>query len=271
MKQIKVKVISNTELLSIQGAKYFLMEVAYPGMASICNPGQFFMFQCGEEALLRRPVSIHSIRQPDMLQFLYATPVVDGKLCRSYGRGTHWLTGLKPGNTLDLIGPLGNGYTVDKAAKNILIVAGGIGIAPLRYLAEYALSQGINVTLLMGARTGNALYPTDILPSVMQTVIVTDDGSSGEKASVIDLIPRYISKADQVFACGPVAMYLAMQGTIQQWPADKPVQVSLEVRMGCGFGVCYGCSIRTRHGMKRICKEGPVFNIKDIIWQEVKI
>ena len=86
-----------------------------------------------------------------------------------------------------------------------------------------------------------------------------------------DLIPEYLTKVDQVFACGPEAMYETMQRHMNSWPVEKPVQVSLEVRMGCGVGACYSCSIRTRQGMKRVCKEGPVFDINDIIWQEVRI
>ena len=271
MKQSKAKVICNSGLFGIKGAKYFLMDVDCPGIARTCLPGQFFMLRCGDDALLRRPVSIHSITQQDKLQFLYSTPCADSDLSQSAGRGTHWLSGLKKGDDLDLIGPLGNGFTLDNAAREILIVSGGIGIAPLRYLAENALSSGKKVTLLMGARTSDALYPVKMLPPGAQTVIATDDGSCGEKAAVIDLIPAYISRADQVFMCGPIAMYQALLPRMQKWPAEKPVQVSLEVRMGCGFGVCYGCSIKTKQGIQRVCQEGPVFNIKDIIWQEVKI
>lgn len=271
MKQVKARVISNAELLHIQGAKYFLMDARFPGIIADCKPGQFFMLQCGRDTLLRRPVSIHSIAQPDTVQFLYAVPSIDGNTRTASGKGTHWLSRLKKGDDLNLIGPLGNGFNLDRAANNVLIAAGGIGIAPLKYLAEKALSAGKDIILLMGARTAGALYPAGMLPSKAKTIIATDDGSRGIKSSVIDLIPRYIGWADQVFACGPLAMYRAMTNKMKDWPACKPVQLSLEVRMGCGFGVCYGCSIKTKQGMQRVCKEGPVFNIKDIIWQEVKI
>jgi len=268
LKQSKAKVLSNAELQCFQGAKYFLMDVKYPGIISGCKPGQFFMLQCGDDTLLRRPVSIHSIVLPDKMQFLYA---VSEGLYRASGKGTHWLSCLKEGDDLNLIGPLGNGFSIASAVKNILIVAGGIGIAPLRYLAENALSQGKRVTLLMGARTADALYPLRMLPSQAKTIVATDDGSCGIKSSVIDILPDYTGRADQIFTCGPVAMYRAMADKLKERHIGTPVQVSLEVRMGCGFGVCYGCSIKTRQGMKRVCKEGPVFNIKDIIWQEVKI
>jgi dihydroorotate dehydrogenase electron transfer subunit len=271
LNQFKAEVISNTELLGFQGATYFLMDVKCPGTVNGSKPGQFFMLRCGEDVLLRRPVSIHSIVRPDKVQFLYGVPCINTDKDRTGGKGTYWLSCLKKGDELDLIGPLGNGFSIDGAARRILIVAGGIGIAPLKYLAENAISAGKHVTLLMGARTVGALYPLNMLPQQAKTLVATDDGSCGVKSAVTDLVTEHISETDQVFACGPIAMYKSLKDQMQKWPADKPVQVSLEVRMGCGFGVCYGCSIKTHQGMKRVCKEGPVFNIKDIIWQEVKI
>ncbi|MDD5648519.1 MAG: dihydroorotate dehydrogenase electron transfer subunit, partial [Dehalococcoidia bacterium] len=170
---------------------------------------------------------------------------------------------------VNVIGPLGNGFKVAADTKRLLIVAGGIGIAPLGFLATQALSTGRQVTLLLGARSAANILPENMLPSEATCAITTDDGSSGKKGLVIDILPEYLEGADQIFACGPQAMLekLAKIPEIQ----SKPVQVSLEVRMGCGAGACYGCSIRTTHGMKRVCREGPVFDIKDIIWQEVSI
>ena len=271
MKQVNAKVIANAELLHIQGAKYFLMDIRWPGDIPACRPGQFFMLQCGGDAMLRRPVSIHGAAQPGTLQFLYSVPDIDKGLGKAGGKGTHWLSGLAKGDDLNLIGPLGNGFSIDGPSKHLLVIAGGIGIAPLKYLAEYAVADAKDITLLMGARTAAALYPRKMLPHGVKTIIATDDGSQGTESSVIDLVPQYIGQADQVFACGPVAMYQAMADKTPDWAAHKPVQVSLEVRMGCGFGVCYGCSIKTKQGMQLVCKEGPVFNIKDIIWQEVRI
>jgi dihydroorotate dehydrogenase electron transfer subunit len=271
LKQVNAGVISNSELMGCQGAKYFLMEVTCPEVTGDCRPGQFFMLQCGRDSLLRRPVSIHSIARSGRLQFLYAVPDIDQALQGPGIKGTQWLSHLKKGDELGLIGPLGNGFSVETASNSILIVAGGIGIAPLKYLAEDALAAGKHVTLLAGARTASGLFPRKMLPAGVETVIATDDGSEGIKSSVVDLVQQHIGRADMVFACGPLAMYQAMTARMPAWGADKPVQVSLEVRMGCGFGVCYGCSIKTKQGMQRVCKEGPVFNIKDIIWQEVKI
>ncbi|MGA2367309.1 MAG: dihydroorotate dehydrogenase electron transfer subunit [Dehalococcoidia bacterium] len=268
MKQIKGKVLYNKELLSYQRASFFLMHVRSPGLALGGKPGQFFMLQCGGDMVLRRPISIHTVNGFDIISLLIAPPI-DGRL--AHKSGARQLCDLREGDELDLIGPLGNGFNIGSTSKNILIVAGGIGIAPLKFLAETALSSGRGVKLLIGARTKSGLYPQSLLPKGADMVFTTDDGSYGKKGPVCDLIPEYLNDVDQVFACGPQAMYETMQRHMNSWPVEKPVQVSLEVRMGCGVGACYSCSIRTRQGIKRVCKEGPVFDINDIIWQEVRI
>jgi len=268
LKQAKGRVLYNKELLRFETAAYFLMHVQSPGLASDCKPGQFFMLQCSGNMVLRRPISIHAIKGPDIISLLIAVPL-DGRL--AYKKGARQLSELREGNDLDLIGPMGNGFNISSTSKNILIAAGGIGIAPLKFLAETALSSGKGVTLLIGARTKLGLYPSSLLPKGTHMVFATDDGSYGKRGPVSDLIPEYLAGADQVFACGPEAMYETMQGHMKTWPVEKPVQVSLEVRMGCGVGACYSCSIRTRHGIKRVCKDGPIFDINDIICQEVRI
>ncbi len=265
---LRYSVLYNKELLRYQEASFFLMDVQSPGLALGSKPGQFFMLQCGGDMVLRRPISIHTVKGSDIVSLLIAPPI-DGR--PAHKSGARQLCELREGAELDLIGPLGNGFNMDSNSKNILIAAGGIGIAPLKFLAETALSSGKKVTLLIGARTKSGLYPQSLLPKGADTVFATDDGSYGKKGSVAELIPEYLTKVDQVFACGPQAMYETMQRHMNSWPVERPVQVSLEVRMGCGVGACYSCSIRTRQSMKRVCKEGPVFDINDIIWQEVRI
>jgi dihydroorotate dehydrogenase electron transfer subunit len=289
LKQITATVISNRQLLRYPGAIYFLMRLRVPKTPSEYSPrpGQFLMIKCGDDTLLRRPISIHSvIESPDNessdLELLYALPCKTDKslpanLVRktepqtATGKGTLSLSRLIKGSTLDLIGPLGNFFTIDPGSKNLLLIAGGIGIAPLKFLADSAISQGKEVTILLGARTKAGLIPGDVFPSQANVIIITEDGSAGKKATAVRIVPEYIGWADQIFACGPKAMYEALSDSLEAQNAKNPVQVSLEVRMGCGTGVCNSCSIRTRQGMKRVCKEGPVFNIRDIIWQEVRI
>ncbi|MFA5065735.1 MAG: dihydroorotate dehydrogenase electron transfer subunit [Dehalococcoidia bacterium] len=267
LNQVSARVVSNDEVLSYPGAAYFLLQLEAAAIAAAAKPGQFLMLKCGDDCILRRPLSIHGICDGSRIELLYrVTRTTDGT---PSGKGMDWLSQQKKGDKVNIIGPLGNGFKVAADTKRLLIVAGGIGIAPLGFLATQILSTGRQVTLLLGARSAANILPENMLPSGITCAITTDDGSSGKKGLVIDILPEYLEGADQIFACGPQAMLekLAKIPEIQ----SKPVQVSLEVRMGCGAGACYGCSIRTTHGMKRVCREGPVFDIKDIIWQEVSI
>ena len=250
--------------MSFSGVNYFLMQVDAPEIAAESKPGQFCMIKCGPDSLLRRPLSIHAATPYGQVAFLY----------EDTGKGKNWLSKMSAGAELDIIGPLGNGFTVDSKSHNLLLAAGGIGIAPLMFLAERAASLGIGVTLIAGARLKEGLYPDSLLPSgidVIRVVESLENNARYRQGKVTDFIPVYLEGVDQVFACGPQAMLEAISGLVDNKAVAKPLQVSLEVRMGCGTGACYGCSIKTRQGMQRVCREGPVFNIKDIIWQEVTI
>ena len=267
MKQVNARILSNDQVLRYPGAVYFLMQIDAAAIAADGHPGQFLMLKCGKNSLLRRPLSIHGVSTDGRLRLLYRVSIAaDGG---AEGRGTGWLSQLRKGDSIDAIGPLGNGFTVAAGSRRLLLVAGGIGIAPLGFLAEKYVTGGREVVLLMGARSAAGMLTQNMLPSGVTCVFTTDDGSAGKKGPVTEILPEYMELADQVFACGPRAMLERMASI----PAtgSVPVQVSLEVRMGCGTGACYGCSIKTVSGMKRVCREGPVFDIKDIIWQEVSI
>ncbi len=273
MKQVSTKVIKNDQILSelerhqarnILGS--WIIWLRCPQIAREAKPGQFVMVSCGEECTLPRPFSIHQVYDEDIALF-YAV--------WEDGKGTSWLSQRHVGDTVGLFGPLGNGFSIYPASHNLLLVAGGVGIAPLCFLAEYTLEQGYPVRMLMGASGAfkpsgkpnpSQLYPEELLPPVIGMKAITTS-ADGLKGMVIDLLPDFINWADQVFVCGPLPMYK----TMAQMPElkDKPVQVSLEMRMGCGLGVCYGCTIRTKTGLKQVCKDGPVFNLDDILWDEL--
>jgi len=164
-----------------------------------------------------------------------------------------------------LMGPLGNGFVVKPDAEKLLLVAGGIGIAPLAFLAEEASQLGKKVTLLQGAAQGTSLlYPRHQTPPKATVVGVSEDGSWEKKGLVTSWIEGYVDQADQVFACGPVAMYQSMAR--RDCLKGKSVQVSLEERMACGVGACYGCMVRTTTGPKQVCHDGPVFELSDVVW-----
>jgi len=228
-----------------------------PDIAREAMPGQFIMVRCGPETTLPRPFSVHQT-DGDRIALLYAV--------REGGRGTEWLSRQKSGASVPIFGPLGNAFAIRPEARNLLLVAAGIGIAPLYFLAQHAVRNNYKVTLLYGTVDKNR-YP--VAPEI-ETVAVTEDGSVGGKGFVTDLLPRFAEKADQVFACGPMPMYHDMYKRRKELNLEgRPAQVSLEVRMGCGVGVCYGCTIKTKSGLKQVCKDGPVFELDEILWGEL--
>lgn len=267
MKQVTTEVIDNRQILGelerrrdiprprprdILGS--WVIRLRCPEIAYKSKPGQFVMVRCGEDTILRRPLSIHQT-EDDSLSILYVV----------IGKGTQWLAVRQPGDKVDVFGPLGHGFTVHSDSRNLLLVAGGMGIAPLMFLYNKMVAEGRNVTLLYGTANKDR-YP---VPARIKTVAATEDGSVGHRGMATELIPQHLGKTDQVFACGPLPMYKAMAQMSEL--KDKPVQVSLEMRMGCGMGTCYACTIRTRQGLKQVCKDGPVFELNDILWEDIRI
>jgi len=224
--------------------------------SSLSRPGQFVMVRCGGECTLPRPISIHQV-DGDKLALLFAR----------VGKGTLWLSRRQAGDAIDIFGPLGNGYTIHPTSKNLLLVAGGIGIAPLCFLIQEASKRSCKAKLLIGGRTAAQLYPENLLPDGLDILYATEDATLGAHGQITVFAPDYFDWADQIFTCGPVAMYRNMANNLPQLK-NKPVQISLEVRMGCGLGVCYGCTVKTKSGLKQVCKDGPVFDLQDIIWEK---
>lgn len=236
-----------------------------PEIASIAVPGQFVMVLCrGQGAdvpLLRRPLSVHRV-DGNRLALLYSV----------VGQGTQWLSRRKPGDEVDILGPLGNNFTIDVSSKKLLLIAGGIGIAPTIALADYALDRGYITTLLIGCRSEDHMYPEGLLDRAvtmgLNVVVVTEDGSKGREGMVTEALAELALAADQIYACGPLPMYRAIAGDMSIL-SNKQTQVCLEQMMGCGWGVCYGCTIETGVGLKKVCQDGPIFNMKDVVWNSV--
>jgi dihydroorotate dehydrogenase electron transfer subunit len=255
MKLVNARVISNEEVLP----NIYLMSFEAPGIASLAKPGQYVMVHCGEgyDMPLRRPLGIHRISK-DGISLLYSV----------VGRGTEWLSQRKAGELVDLFGPLGNGFEVYPSSRNLLLVAGGVGIAPLLVLAEHAKAKKLKVRLVIGEKNAAKIYPERLMPSGIKPLLTTEDGSLGQKGMVTDILPKLVPEADQVFICGPLAMYRAI-ARMGKKLGNKPMQVVLETVMGCGVGACLSCSIETRRGRKLVCKDGPVFEFRDIIWDKM--
>jgi len=267
-KQSLCSIASNVEVMP----GIHLMWIEAPDIAVAAQPGQFITVRCGDFTL-RRPFSVHQVSSREI-----------ALLFKVAGKGTFWLSQRQKRDRIDILGPLGRGFSIEPGARNLLLVAGGIGIAPLVFLMQCASSQN-QITLIHGANTAAQLHPFSSagkkrsnlppLPKGVQFVPVTEDGSMGKKGMATDILPDFLDWADQVYACGPVDMYKTMAE--MSWRAKqsnlklRKCQVSLEVRMGCGFGACYSCTINTKKGLKQVCRDGPVFELDDIIWQEVRI
>ena len=226
------------------------------------EPGCFFMLSVnsGLDPLLKRPLSLHRLLDGDF-QLLY----------RAAGKGTAILSRKKTGDTLEVVGPVGNGFKISKSQRDFILVAGGIGIAPIFALTEKLISSGKNVLLFYGARTGEEALCLDKLSSLgIDPVISTDDGSLGKKGNIVDVLKRHISRhsvpvnRQTLFACGPEPMLKALSNLAQK--NNLKGHMALEQHMACGIGTCLGCVVNTTGGYKRVCKEGPVFPINEIVW-----
>jgi len=257
MFQETASVISNHEVMP----GVHLVWAESPEIAAGVRPGQFVMISCdsGQERLLRRPISIYQVVNQS-LAFIFAVA----------GPGTKWLASRQAGEQLDMLGPTGNHFSINPASRNLLLVAGGLGIAPLCFLGQEALKKGCQITLLYGTRTADQSFPEYLIPKGCDYIITTEDGTAGEAGFVTSLVPGYIEWADQVFICGPLPMYQTLVNDSRSNFLNKSVEVSLELRMGCGLGFCYACTIMTRQGLKQVCKDGPVFDMNQIIWDQLK-
>lgn len=225
--------------------------------AGMAVPGQFIsMYSADGSRLLPRPISICEINAADrMLRVVY----------RIAGKGTEEFSHLSARDTVGVTGPLGNGFTL-KGGK-VLLAGGGIGIPPMLGLAE-ALKGDIMAVL--GYRDGNLFLKDEFTPYA-ETYVATEDGSAGVKGNIIDAINHYGLEPDIIYACGPLPMLRAVKALAEERGIEA--QVSLEEKMACGIGACLGCVCTSKEkdshsnvNNKRICKDGPVFNVQEIIF-----
>lgn len=201
---------------------------------------------------LRRPISVCDA-WPGGMRLLYKT----------VGKGTSYLSTLKPGETLDILTGLGKGFDPSSCSKNALLIGGGLGCAPLFPLCRKLKAEGKNTTVILGFNTADEIVlEDDYLEICDMLVIATMDGSKGIKGTVLDAMEICKPVYDYFYCCGPIVMMKAVCTNLKE-----PGELSLEERMGCGSGFCYGCSCKTLTGTKRICADGPVFKKEEVIWQ----
>ncbi|MBA3060940.1 MAG: dihydroorotate dehydrogenase electron transfer subunit [Nitrospirae bacterium] len=259
-KYIRAKITENTPV----NKDHNLLVLSPDNIQQHPLPGQFYMIgtDFSYDPLLKRPFSIFretSSAEGGELQFLY----------RIKGKGTKRLKEMKKGETVNLLGPLGNGYPMPGKNLTPILIAGGIGIASLFPLAE-KLSG--NIHLFYGARTKNELLMLNELKGLVkkELLISADDGSEGTKGTVVDVLNNFFTRHSSLvtrhllYACGPSPMLEA----VSKLAAEKGIKgyISMEENMACGVGACLGCTVKTKKGYKRVCKEGPVFSAEEIVW-----
>ena len=252
----KCKIVSK-EWLN-QDAVYMVLEVGDMVREGFKAPGQFVHVTCGEGLLLRRPISVCSCQEGDPSDLL--TLVFEVR-----GEGTAWLSERQVGDTLDVLGLLGNGFQVRPEGR-YLLVGGGIGIPPMRGCAQY--TQGRSTAILGGRSADKVILQNCFQDECAKVLVATDDGSLGYHGFVDALVRQELSEDknyDAVLACGPKPMLRNVAKVAEEF--GVPCQVSMEERMGCGVGACLVCVCDMKDGTrKHACKDGPVFDSKEVDW-----
>jgi len=235
-----------------------LIVLESPRVAAAIAPGQFVHLRItrGADFILRRPFSVHRAYD-HRLELLYQV----------LGRGTRDLAAKERGDEVDLIGPLGCGWRIGDGVRHALVVAGGLGAAPMGMLVERLAERGVAITVAQGAPTAGRLVARELFERQARRVLVaTDDGSAGERGFVTTLVEGILAtdRPDVVFTCGPEPMERIVAA--QAATAGVPCQVSLERLMACGVGACLSCVVATTEGQKRACVDGPVFDAERVLW-----
>ncbi len=252
MKQVKLVIQSNEPLAK----DVFLMRLA--GDTSDIRPGQFVNIKI-DSLYLRRPISVCDL-DGDALTIIY----------KVVGRGTELMSKMTPGTALDTLTGLGNGYDLNKSGSHPLLVGGGVGVPPLYYAAKQLAAQGIKPAAVLGfTSAADEFYENEFKQYCTDVIITTNDGSAGTQGFVTDGIRQLAENNNKFtffYTCGPEPMLKAVYRCPELESVDG--EFSFEERMGCGFGACMGCSCKTVTGYKRICKDGPILEKNEILWEE---
>ncbi len=244
MKQCLFEIVSNRRL-----APYVFEMVLRGDCGAVAAPGQFVNLRL-DGFYLRRPISVCNV-DGDALTLIY----------KVVGRGTEAMSRMQPGEKLDALVGLGNGYSLDECGDRPMLIGGGAGVPPMYLLARRLLARGADVTVVLGFNAREEIfYEEEFRALGAKVVVATADGSYGVRGFVTDAM-KQLPAPSAVCACGPEPMLKAVYNA-----ADVPGQFSFESRMGCGFGACMGCTCKTKYGAKRICKDGPVLRREEIVW-----
>ncbi len=282
MRLVSAELVDSREILPDQ----WLQSFHAPELAAGARAGQFVHVRAGDLSglVLRRPFSFNTADPVSGIITIHF---------RTVGRGTEWFTHLRPGDRIDMLGPRGRPFEIDPRSRHLMLVAGGLGMAGVRMLADEAIRDGRQVALLFGAASAREVYPSNLLPDEVEYIVATDDGSLGRRGFVTSLVPEYEAWADQAFACGPYPMLAALSrliagrrerlgvatlgrkrgaGRADPYGSTSArrkafLQVSMEQNMGCAVGACLGCVVMGTNGQpQRVCREGPVFGSDEVAW-----
>ena len=253
MKQVEAKILENKKIKK----DHYVLTVKSAVLSSKTKPGQFFNVRITKApgTFLRRPLGAHDVGE-GKVKLLY----------KVVGDATKALSLKKKNEIMDIIGPLGNGFDI-RPKKEAILVGGGHGIAPLFFLAKKLVSKKIKTTVLIGAKKKEHVVSDEEIKKLgVKVCIATEDGTKGHKGFVTELLKKELSKKEvNIYACGPKPMLKEVARIAKE--NNTPCQLSLEAYMACGIGTCLGCAIKTTGGYKMVCKDGPIFDAKDVIWE----
>ncbi len=243
MKQGIFEIVSNVPL-----TKNVFKTVLHGDVSAITRPGQFINIRL-DGLYLRRPISVCDLSE-DSVTIIY----------KVVGKGTEKMSGMKPGERLDVLSGLGNGYDTSVSGPSPLLIGGGVGVPPLYLLAKELLKEDKSVSVILGFNSADEVFYEEEFKALGCGVrLATADGSKGIKGFVTDALSGL--EYSYIYTCGPEPMLKAVYKS-----TDSPAQFSFEERMGCGFGACMGCTCETVTGYKRICRDGPVLFKEEIKW-----
>lgn len=241
---------------SMPGSQYFVLKLVSDSELPEIKPGQFTeVYVEGADVLLRRPISIHYVDRQNKELWL---------LVQKVGKGTRKMSELKENDIVNVVFPLGNGFPIPEKSEKVLLVGGGVGIAPLLQLGLELKNAGAEVSYLLGAKTKSDLVELEVYSKYGEVFTSTEDGSLGEKGFVTQNSAFNGKSYDRIYTCGPTPMMKAVAKIALEKGID--CEVSLENKMACGLGACLCCVEDTKEGHKCVCSDGPVFNVKDLKW-----
>ena len=253
------KYVSDLKVVSVEHIheKYVLLKLTQDNPLPVMMPGQFVEVRVDDSpaTFLRRPISISFVdRKRNHLWLLVA----------AVGDGTRRLARLQAGDTVNCLFPLGNSFSMPDSPKKVLLVGGGVGVAPLLYMGQQLVARGMEPTFLLGARSSTDLLLLDEYKKYGRVCLTTEDGSAGERGFVTNHSILQNETFDQISTCGPKPMMMA----VARYAREKGIycEASLENLMACGLGACLCCVEKTTEGNLCVCKEGPVFDVNRLLW-----